>query len=294
MHSAMWSPGRRPASWRRRLNWLAAASSSAKVCTAPVEAMISAGLSGVVAANVPGNMSPERSRRYVLVMDPTAIKARFSALLQRADADLPLDELCYLICRLAGYDVDIDAALADLDRSAQRLTPTFDGVMTGLFKGPTALRGNASDYYNLRNSMISEVQRTRLGLPITLSVLAMEHGRRINVPIEGIGLPGHFLVGAGDGVTFGDPFNGGDILDRAGVEALYRRVTGQRAWSDIFLEPVGSRDILFRVLNNIRAVCERRFADRHNVPWVLELLSWFPQGAPFDPVAAAKAVAVFN
>ena len=227
-------------------------------------------------------------------MDPTAIRARFAELLQRDDDDLPLAQLCYLICQLAGYDVDVDAALADLDRSAQRLPRRFEGVLAGLFRGPAALRGNTDDYYNVRNSMISEVQRTRLGLPITLSVLAIEHGRRIGVPIEGIGLPGHFLVGAGDGITFGDPFHGGQILDRDEVEALYRRVTGQRAWSDIFLEPVTARDILFRILTNIRVASERRFADRPNLPWVFELLSWFPQGPPFDPVMAAKSVAAFN
>jgi regulator of sirC expression with transglutaminase-like and TPR domain len=228
-------------------------------------------------------------------MDPKPVKARFQALLHEHGDSPPLDELCYLICQLGGHPVDIPEAQRQLAAAANSLPPTFEGVIAGLFTGPTALRGNVDDYYNVRNSMLSEVQRTRLGIPITLSVLAIEHARRIGVGVHGIGLPGHFIVGsADDPALFADPFHGGALLDSDGAEALYRRVTGRRQWSDEFLAPVSTRDIVFRILNNIRVACHRGLPDRSRLPWVLELLSWFPQGNEFDQHTAARTVAPFN
>jgi len=224
------------------------------------------------------------------------VKRQFHAVLSARGQDPPLDELCYMICQLGGHGIEIVEEQRRLDEQAGALTPTFEGVVTGLFSGPGALRGNEDDYYNVRNSMLSEVQRLRLGIPITLSVLAMEHGRRIGVPIVGIGIPGHFVIGSGDDTTlFADPFNGGALLTTEGVRQLHRRVTGSgRGWRESYLLPVSSRDIVFRILNNIKLACERGVADRDKLPWVLELMSWFPQGEPFDDRVAARAMATFN
>lgn len=60
------------------------------------------------------------------------------------------------------------------------------------------------------------------------------------------------------------------------------------------LAPVCQRDIVFRILTNIKVACTKNFAERTNLAWVLELLSWFPQGAAFDARVAARALALFN
>ena len=229
-------------------------------------------------------------------MDPYSIKSRFQELLQLPDDELPLDVMCLLICQLAGFEIDVDDEQRKLDIAALPLQPSFGAVMTHLFQGPAAIRGNRDDYYNLANSMLSEVHRNGLGIPITLSVLGMELGRRAGVGIAGVGMPGHFLVrSVDDDELFADPFGGGAILDREGVRALFARITAGRApWHENYLRPVTSRNILFRILNNINVACAKNFADSPNLPWVLELLSWFPNGAPFDAQAAARAMARFN
>lgn len=229
-------------------------------------------------------------------MDSSPTTLRFRELLAAGGAHPPVDELCYLICVLAGYPVDIDAARHDLDTASQQMTPTFEGVIAALFHGTSTLRGNTDDYYRLDNSLLCEVQRTGLGIPITLSVLALEHARRLGVSMVGVGLPGHFIVASSDnGDLFADPFNGGRLLDRDGVRSLFASVTGRGdQWRDEFLAPVTGRDIVFRVLNNIKGACVRDLIHRDKLPWVMELMSWFPQGTPFDPAAAARAMALYN
>ncbi len=229
-------------------------------------------------------------------MDSSQIKERFRLELESRGDKPQLDLLGFLLCQLGGYDVDIAAEQAKIQRAALKMAPTFNGVITSLFWGDAPLRGNPDNYYNVRNSMLCEVIRTGLGIPITLSVLAMEHARVLDVPMVGIGLPGHFLVGSGaDPDVFADPFNGGRLLDRDGVRDFYRRMTrGQGTWREAFLNPVSSRDIVFRMLNNIRVACDKNLADRAMLPWVLELLSWFPNGEPFDVRAASRAVSAFN
>lgn len=241
-------------------------------------------------------MTFDGSRRYRRVVDQRSIKSRFRELLQRPDHRLPLDELCLLISQMAGAEIDVDDELRKLDIAARAVPPTFDGLMTHLFQGPAAVRGNPDDYYNIRNSLLSEVHRTGLGIPITLSVLGMELGRRAGVGIVGVGMPGHFLVRSEDDrELFADPFGGGRVLDRDGVRQLFARITSGRApWNEAYFRVVSTRDIVFRILNNISVACNKNPADAVHVPWVLEFLSWFPQGQPFDPKAAERAMARFN
>ena len=59
---------------------------------------------------------------------------------------------------------------------------------------PPASRGDREDYYDPRNSFLNEVLSRRLGIPITLSLVYTEVGKRLGVPLVGVGMPGHFLV----------------------------------------------------------------------------------------------------
>src|SRR4029078_11003078 len=110
--------------------------------------------------------------------------------------------------------------------------------------------GDRDDYYNTRNSYLPEVIERRHGIPISLSILAIEVGRPLRVGMSGVGMPGHFLVA--DTSTpdrYGDPFNAGAVLDRAGCERRFRDIHGAGALFDgSFLDPVPPRAILTRVL----------------------------------------------
>lgn len=119
-------------------------------------------------------------------------------------------------------------------------------------------RGNRNDYYDPRNSYLNEVLDRRLGIPITLSVLYMEVARRVGVPVFGVGMPGHFLLkhyDVGGHETFIDPFSGGHLLNHTECEVRMGEVYGgQIRMQRQFLNSVRNRQILTRMLNNLRSV----------------------------------------
>jgi regulator of sirC expression with transglutaminase-like and TPR domain len=122
-------------------------------------------------------------------------------------------------------------------------------------------RGNADDYYDPRNSCLNDVLDRQLGIPITLSVLIMEVGRRVGLEILGIGLPGHFCVGArvGEELVLFDPFGGGRRLERAEAEAIASRAVGRPVeFTDAHFAPATKAQIVVRMLRNLQGIYARR------------------------------------
>lgn len=163
-------------------------------------------------------------------------------------------------------DLDIPAYLARLDSYAEilseRITRSHSlgekvAELTHLLFEDEGFTGNASEYYDPRNSYLSEVLDRKLGLPITLSIVAIAVGERAGIAIAGVGLPGHFVAKATEGteeVIF-DPFHGGQFLDLEGCAALVEAVTGRvfaAAPDDLAPTPVGF--IVQRMLNNLKGV----------------------------------------
>jgi regulator of sirC expression with transglutaminase-like and TPR domain len=122
-------------------------------------------------------------------------------------------------------------------------------------------RGNETDYYDPKNSCFNWVLDQRTGIPITLSLVYIEVARRLQRPVAGIGLPGHFVVRYDDGSwsTYLDPFNGGKLLTHDDCLELVREIAGAGVASEPdILRPVGPQYILTRMLNNLRAAYFRR------------------------------------
>ena len=229
-------------------------------------------------------------------MDPQRCKEQFQQLLGRPDAELPLERMCYLICQLAGEEVDMALEMRKHDVLAGLLTPTFAGIISGLF-GPTGpIRGNSQDYYNFENSLLTRLRANGRGLPITLCVQALVYGERLDVPMAGVGMPGHFLLrSTSEPDLFADPFHGDQTFDASTARRLFERLTGGGvAWQDSFLDPVSSRNILYRILNNLHVSATKHAQWRHHLPWILELSSWFSQGRTFDSATAARLMAPYN
>jgi len=184
-------------------------------------------------------------------MDPAA---RFAALLaqeQNGGDGASLDLMAALIGASFDSDADADAVVAALDDVAAECDPTFESILTTLF-GTGRLRGNTDDYSDPRNSYLHEVLHRGLGIPITLSICAIEVGRRAGVAVVGLGLPGHFLV-ACDG-EIADPFNGGVRYASDQLESTWQRITGATQTLDPrLLQPIDTRSILLRMLNNLKA-----------------------------------------
>jgi regulator of sirC expression with transglutaminase-like and TPR domain len=193
------------------------------------------------------------------------ITDRFAELVRGPEARCRLDLGALLIAAHARHDLDVDAQIARLDELAAGAGPSVDDLAEHLF-GHEDFRGDTEDYANPANSLLDEVLSRHLGIPITLSVLFIEVGRRAGVPLEGIGMPGHFLVGTGDPDRFVDPFHQ-TVLDRAGCEKLFTSVHGAKArFAPRYLDPVGSRAVLARMLTNLQRSFVGR-GDRAGALW---------------------------
>ena len=181
------------------------------------------------------------------------------------DGDFDLATGALLIASTDDPNVDIDGCRANLDRMAEAAlarTPSEAGpleelnAITDLLFGVIGFSGNRDDYYDPNNSYIHQVLERRLGIPITLSLLCIEVGRRAGVPVLGIGMPGHFLVRHRDEENyFVDAFNGGLLMNRDECGAVLRQAAGEDArLEERHLNPVTPREILARVLRNLKAI----------------------------------------
>ena len=121
-------------------------------------------------------------------------------------------------------------------------------------------RGNFEDYYDPKNSFLNDVLERRLGIPITLSLLYIEVGRRLGIPVQGVGMPGQFLVKHADvDDLYVDPYQNGVLLTVAECEAKFKQVTrGDVAWDARYLNPVGSREFVSRMLRNLKSIYLQR------------------------------------
>jgi len=209
--------------------------------------------------------------------------------------DVPLDEAALLISAALQPALDLIEWMAALDMLAGECpTPTALGVGRHLFDDEHFV-GNRGAYYDWRNSCLDRVIATRTGIPISLSVLMIEVARRVGVKLVGVGMPTHFLVGvADDPAVFFDPFAGGRPLSRAQARALFEDLTrGQVPWDEAFLDPTPNRDIVIRMLNNLKSVFVGR-SDAIRLGIVMGLRGVVPELAESEDAEIIMASAIFN
>ena len=203
-------------------------------------------------------------------MQPDAL-AQFIALARLPDEELDLARAALLIAAVEHPGVDVDFYLRALDSLARPLAerlrpPAADdplfcvNTLSQYLVDDLGFRGNAEDYYDPRNSCLNDVLQRRAGIPITLSLVYVEVGKRCGVPLVGVGMPGHFLVrhrAVPD--LFCDPFHGGILLSADECAARFRDVTrGAMPWSAQHLALVGNRDFIARMLRNLKGVYLQR------------------------------------
>jgi regulator of sirC expression with transglutaminase-like and TPR domain len=200
------------------------------------------------------------------------VEARWRKLIALPEHELPLDHAALLISAHANPDLDVDAQLERLVDLAGRLHEPSTAAACDLLFGTLGLQGDRVTYGDPSNSYLDRVLDRRLGIPISLSVLLIEVGRRSGVPLEGVGMPGHFLVrDRTEPDVLIDPFSGGRRVDHAACEALLQAVAGPTAQlTPAMLAPTGSRAVVNRMLANL----DRSFRDRQDhrsLTWVTRL-----------------------
>lgn len=173
---------------------------------------------------------------------------------------MDLDRAALTLATIEFPGLEIENCIRTLDTFAAEVAsrtrdstgPSYVNAVNQFLFEEIGLRGNSDDYFDPHNSCLNQVISRRTGIPITLSVLYMEISRRLSKPVFGIGLPGHFVVQYNDGLysTFIDPFNGGELLS---ADQCYDRA--QMPIGDLrVLAPVDKRQILFRMINNLRGI----------------------------------------
>jgi regulator of sirC expression with transglutaminase-like and TPR domain len=225
---------------------------------------------------------------------PESALRHFAALVMPVceDESIELAAAALAIARMEYSGLDIDTYLGRLEALAQQ-------VRERMRKNPTAresiallnqvlfqeegLRGNREDFYDPRNSFLNDVLDRKLGIPITLSVVYMEVARRTGFPIAGVGTPGHFLLKHYDvvaGEIFIDAFDRGRILTPDECQQRLDDVYGgQVEMRAEYLQPVTHREILTRMLNNLRQIYLTHQDSRRELV-VLDMLLAIPPGSP--------------
>ena len=187
--------------------------------------------------------------------------SRWRALLDGGDPDL--FEGALLVSLLVDADEDLDAARRRVAELAGKVRADRDGLLAGLRRvlfEEEGYRGDDESYDDPSNSSVARVLARRRGMPITLSIATLEVGRLAGLRLAGIGLPGHFVVGGADlRGRYLDPFDGGALGEPEQLAARLAEIFGTPvALGEDALRPDSTREILARVLLNLRRSWERR------------------------------------
>ena len=198
--------------------------------------------------------------------------------LNRPDEKIDLLHAALLIAWLDNDEVDVAAYRQQFDRMANTLKATLpkdatpqatSNALDKFFFKEQGFHGSRIDYYSKSNSYLNEVIDDREGLPISLSVVYMELGRRIGLKVEGVGLPGHFVVRVpadkdGPGRLI-DVFDGGrrmpaDEAEQRITESFQQPPTPEQRKQFVadFLKAAKRKAILVRMLSNLSSSARQR------------------------------------
>ncbi len=201
-------------------------------------------------------------------MTARVVSPRPETVAEYAHADQPgLAALEF--ARFADPAVDVAACLRRLDGLAAAVEGDTHLALRRVIAIAEGYGGNVEDYKNPANSLLDRVLETRRGVPISLSLLWIEVGRRCGIEVVGVGLPGHFVVYAAGQMC--DPFHYGEAIGFDEAAALVASAMGgaprlDRSW----LQPVTSVDLIRRMLNNLESAYQDQGRPQ---PWVAECLA---------------------
>ena len=191
-------------------------------------------------------------------------RARFESIAILADKDIQLDEAALVIASETQEELDVDYFLHSLDNLARKFETAFDsntefGIsvasLIDFIHEAEGFRGNERDNFDPRDCYLNRVIETRQGMAISLALIHITLGHRLNIPVKGINFPGHFLVRYGEEPhLIIDPFSG-RILSEPDCATLLKQIAGPK----VVLQPryfdiATNKDILVRILENLKKI----------------------------------------
>jgi regulator of sirC expression with transglutaminase-like and TPR domain len=197
---------------------------------------------------------------------PSTPQSEFRREVNRPDGQVNLARAALYIAQEAYPQLQVNVYLSRLDQLAEEVRDRIGDETAPLVLlqelGRTlferhAFRGNRDEYYDPRNSFLSDVLDRRTGIPLTLGIIHLEVGWRLGLPLEGVNFPGHFLVRfAGDELNLLlDPFDRGKVRFEDEAQGLLDRGYGGLVRiRPEFLRPAGRRAMLVRLLTNLKGV----------------------------------------
>jgi regulator of sirC expression with transglutaminase-like and TPR domain len=226
-----------------------------------------------------------------LSLPAPAPRSKFAAMVARPEPEVDLAAAALLIAAEEYPQLTPEPYLRRLDELAERVRDRQWDSMAPvvmlqdlgrvLFE-EEGFRGNAEAYYDPRNSFLNDVLDRRLGIPITLSVVYLEVGWRLGLPLHGVNFPGHFLVRY-DGEALKllvDPFQGGTIRFEDEAQELLDLVYGGAVrMQPGFLRPAGRKDILVRMLENLKGMYLNNRNDERALAALERILLILPDSA---------------
>ncbi len=210
--------------------------------------------------------------------------AQFQNVVRQPDDQIDLARAALLIAKGRNGDLDVERYIAELDflgtTLGRRIAGDADvalriGALNQFLFQEQGFEPNRKDYYDPRNSFLNDVLDRKLGIPISLSVLYLEIGQRIGLPLRGVSFPGHFLVKCrvNQGLIILDPFAGGVSLSMQDLQKRLREVRGgevSRAIVASLLVAAEKKEILARMLRNLKSV----YVQRDDVQAALSVIEW--------------------
>jgi regulator of sirC expression with transglutaminase-like and TPR domain len=190
----------------------------------------------------------------------------FAEEVRRADPEIDVAKAALLVAKEEYPQISVEQYLARLDQMAEEVRGRLGEETAPLMVLQELLhvvyarhgfRGNANAYYDPRNSFFNDVLDRRLGIPLTLGLLLLEVGWRLDLPLQGVNFPDHFLVRFRGDVQdlLIDPYDSGKVRFQDQAQEFLDRVYGGRVkMQESFLREASRREILTRLLRNLQTV----------------------------------------
>ncbi len=198
-------------------------------------------------------------------MERYSLLNQFAEVTDRPDYEVDVARAAMLLAATEYPRLNVERELFAFQRLAGAISSKFledddplycVNIISEHLFDDVGFKGDADNYYDPRNSYLNQVIERRTGIPITLAVVYMEVGRRLKVPLLGIGMPGHFLVRHREIENlYIDTFSGGILLSEEECRDILRdRTRGDLDWSSDLLKPVSNREIIARMVRNLKAI----------------------------------------